>query len=287
MLVRILTAAVGLPVLLAIVLLLPPIGTAVLFALCCMIGAYEMLWRTGLLKHKRLVVYTSLMAAAVVMWSWLKACAIVSANTLWLCALIGLFVYATALFCELMAGHGEVLFSRGKVLFTSLAAALFSGLVYPFLIGALVRLRGMDGGEYFILVAFLLSMVADSGAYFIGRAFGKHKLAPVISPKKTVEGAIGGAVVNVLFMMGYALLLNKCFDFSKVNYLYAAIYGLLGAGASMIGDLTLSVVKRQVGIKDYGNLMPGHGGVLDRFDSTMMVAPLAEILMLLIPFAVK
>ena len=280
MLVRILTAAVGLPALLAIVLLLPPIGTAVLFALCCMIGAYEMLWRTGLWKSKRMVAVTAVMAAAVVMWSLLKACAIVSANTLWLSALIGLFVFATALFCELLAGHG-------KVQFTCLAAALFSGLVYPFLIGALVRLRGMDGGEYFILVAFLLSMVADSGAYFVGRACGKHKLAPVISPKKTIEGAVGGAIVNVLFMMGYALLLNKCFDFSEVNYLYAAIYGLLGAGASMIGDLTLSVVKRQVGIKDYGNLMPGHGGVLDRFDSTMMVAPLAEILMLLIPFAVK
>ena len=280
MLVRILTAAVGLPALLAVVLLLPPIGTAVLFALCCMIGAYEMLWRTGLWKNRRMVAYTALMAAAVVMWSWLKACALVSGETLWLCALIGLFAFATALFSELLAGHG-------KVAFTCLAAALFSGLIYPFLIGALVRLRGMDGGEYFIIVAFLLSMVADSGAYFVGRACGKHKLAPVISPKKTVEGAIGGAIVNVLFMMGYALLLNKCFDFSEVNYLYAAIYGLLGAGASMIGDLTLSVVKRQVGIKDYGNLIPGHGGVLDRFDSTMMVAPLAEILMLLIPFAVK
>jgi phosphatidate cytidylyltransferase len=88
-------------------------------------------------------------------------------------------------------------------------------------------------------------------------------------------------------MMGYTLLLNKCFGFTQVNYLYAAIYGLLGAGASIIGDLTLSVIKRQVKIKDYGNLMPGHGGILDRFDSTMMVAPLVELLLLLIPFAVK
>ena len=130
-------------------------------------------------------------------------------------------------------------------------------------------------------------MVADSGAYFVGRAFGKHKLAPIVSPKKTVEGAIGGAVCNVLAMILYAFILNKCFDFSQANYVYAAIYGLLGAGASIIGDLSLSIVKRQVGIKDYGNLMPGHGGVLDRFDSTMMVAPLTEILLLLIPFAVK
>lgn len=72
-----------------------------------------------------------------------------------------------------------------------------------------------------------------------------------------------------------------------MNYFYAAIYGVLGAVASIVGDLTLSVVKRQVGIKDYGNLIPGHGGILDRFDSTMLVAPLTELLILLIPFAVK
>ena len=280
MLVRILTAVVGLPLLLGIVLFLPPVGTAILFALACMVGAYEMLWRTGLWKNKRAVVFTALMAGAVVMWSWLKGCGIMDGDKLWLAALAGIFLFGTALFCELLAGGG-------KVEVKSIAAVLFSGFLYPFLIGSLVRLRAMDGGQFFVLVAFLLSMVADSGAYFVGRAMGKHKLAPVISPKKTIEGAVGGALINVLAMMGYALLLNKCFGFAQVNYIYAAIYGLLGAGASIIGDLTLSVIKRQVDIKDYGNLMPGHGGVLDRFDSTMMVAPLVELLMLLIPFAVK
>lgn len=280
MLVRILTAAVGLPLLLAIVLLLPPIGTAVLFGLACMIAAYEMLWRTRLWRNKGAVVLTALMGAAVILWSWCKGCGILTGEQLWLSALMGLFVFFSILFCQLLAGHGKV-----KV--QSIAAVLFAGFVYPFMLGALVRLRSMNGGEFYILVAFLLSMVADSGAYFVGRALGKHKLAPVISPKKTVEGAIGGALVNVLAMLGYTLLLNKCFGFDQVNYIYAAIYGLLGAGASIIGDLTLSVIKRQVKIKDYGNLMPGHGGILDRFDSTMIVAPLVEILLLLIPFAVK
>lgn len=280
MLVRILAAAVGLPLLLAVVLLLPPIGTAVLFALACMVGAYEMLWRTGILKHKRIVCYTAVMAAAVVMWSWLRACAVVSGQTLWLSMLLGLFVYACLLFTELLAAHTELKF-------TALCVALFSGVVYPFLIGALVRLRGMESGTYYIIVAFLISMVADSGAYFVGRAFGKHKLAPVVSPKKTVEGAVGGVVVNILGMIVYTLILNKCFGFTQVNYFYAAIYGVVGAAGSILGDLTLSVVKRQVGIKDYGNLIPGHGGILDRFDSTMICAPIAEILILLLPFAVK
>lgn len=277
---RILVACIGLPLLLAVVLFLPPLATAILFAAACVIAAYEMLWRTGILKHKRILCYTALMAAATVMWSWLRACAVVSEHALWVSMLIGLFVYFTALFCELLAAHT-------KLQFTALCVAVFSGFIYPFLLGALVRLRGLEDGKFFILVAFLLSMVADSGAYFVGRACGKHKLAPVISPKKTVEGAIGGVVTNVAVMLLYAFLLKKCFNFTEVNYLFAAIYGVLGAIASIIGDLTLSVVKRQVGIKDYGNLIPGHGGILDRFDSTMAVAPLTEILLLLIPFAVK
>ena len=276
MLVRILTALVGLPALLAIVLLLPSVGTAGLLVVFCAVAAYEMLWRTGLWKNKRVVAESALMAAAVVLWSWAKAEAKLSSDGLWLAALTGLFAFSAILFCELLAGHR-------KVKFTALSAALFSGLIYPFLLSALVRLRAMDGGNYLILVAFILSMVADSGAYFVGRAFGKHKLAPIVSPKKTVEGAIGGAVCNVLAMILYAFILNKCFDFSQANYVYAAIYGLLGAGASIIGDLSLSIVKRQVGIKDYGNLMPGHGGVLDRFDSMMMVAPLMEALLLIAP----
>ena len=280
MLTRILAACVGLPLLLAVVLFLPPVATAILFALACGVAAYEMLWRTGILKHRRILVYTVVAAMANVMWSWLRACSIVSEQTLWLCALLGLFVYFCALFCELLAAHTELRFA-------AVCVALFSGFVYPFLIGALVRLRGMDGGKFYILVAFLLSMVADSGAYFVGRACGKHKLAPIVSPKKTVEGAVGGVVCSIVFLCLYTLLLNKCFGFTQVNYFYAAIYGVLGAVASIVGDLTLSVVKRQVGIKDYGNLIPGHGGILDRFDSTMLVAPLTELLILLIPFAVK
>ena len=280
MLTRILAACVGLPLLLAVVLFLPPVATAILFALACGVAAYEMLWRTGILKHRRILVYTVVAAMANVMWSWLRACSIVSEQTLWLCALLGLFVYFCALFCELLAAHTELRFA-------AVCVALFSGFVYPFLIGALVRLRGMDGGKFYILVAFLLSMVADSGAYFVGRACGKHKLAPIVSPKKTVEGAVGGVVCNNVLRCLYKLLLNKCFGFTQVNYFYAAIYGVLGAVASIVGDLTLSVVKRQVGIKDYGNLIPGHGGILDRFDSTMLVAPLTELLILLIPFAVK
>ena len=132
MLTRILAACVGLPLLLAVVLFLPPVATAILFALACGVAAYEMLWRTGILKHRRILVYTVVAAMANVMWSWLRACSIVSEQTLWLCALLGLFVYFCALFCELLAAHTELRFA-------AVCVALFSGFVYPFLIGALSR----------------------------------------------------------------------------------------------------------------------------------------------------
>ena len=116
--------------------------------------------------------------------------------------------------------------------------------------------------------------------------FGKRKLAPVISPKKTIEGVIGGAVSSVVGMLIYALVMQTAFDM-QVNYFFAVIFGLASAAGSVFGDLCFSVIKRQTGIKDYGNLIPGHGGILDRFDSMMVVGPLAEALLILIPLAVK
>ena len=268
---RIIVAAIGLPLLLVIVLVLPPVATAILVAAMCGIAAYELLYRTGLLKHLRILIYTILAAVAVCAWSWLGRNPAIggAAVLLFLCALFG----------EMLAAHSTLKFR-------SVCLALFAGLGIPYLLGALIRLRCMDNGRFFILVAFLLTMVPDSGAYFIGRAMGKRKLAPIISPNKTVEGAVGGMICSVAAMLLYSLVLQLAFKL-EVSYLFAIIYGLLGAAGSVLGDLAFSVIKRQTKIKDYGNLLPGHGGILDRFDSTMLVAPLVELLILVIPFATK
>ena len=126
---------------------------------------------------------------------------------------------------------------------------------------------------------------SDSGAYFAGCYLGKHKLAPVISPKKTWEGVAGGAAAAILVMLLYALILDLAFGY-EVSLGAAILYGLVGTAVDVLGDLTFSVIKRQTGIKDYGFLLPGHGGILDRFDSMMLVAPLMEILLRMLPFAV-
>ena len=269
---RILSAVALLPLLFVCIFLLPKVCTAIVFGLAGAIGAYELLHATGHVKHPRLVLYAAVSAFLMSIWSWSGQ------NRGWFSLLV-VSVFA-AYFGEMMANHIKLSFDK-------IAMCLVAALIIPYLLTSLVRVLAMRLGRYYIIVPFLMAFLPDTGAYFAGRAFGRHKLAPVVSPKKTVEGAVGGVVSAVAFMCLYALLLNKCFGFGQVNYLFAAIYGLLGAVASIIGDLTLSVVKRQVGIKDYGNLFPGHGGILDRFDSTMMVAPLAEILLLLLPFAVK
>lgn len=121
--------------------------------------------------------------------------------------------------------------------------------------------------------------LADSGAYFVGTFLGRHKLCPNISPKKTVEGVIGGVITNglifVLLGLGYTKLIATG-DVSA-NYILLFVLGMICALLGLLGDLSASLLKRQTGIKDYGNIMPGHGGVMDRFDSVLFVAPFMTI----------
>ena len=182
--------------------------------------------------------------------------------------------------------YSELLFSKGKIPFTSAAVCFVAGILVPHLFSALVRIMILDSGRSFLLLPFTISVLSDTGAYFIGCAFGKHKLCPAISPKKTVEGFFGGVVGSIVGMILYGLVLQFFFGFT-VNYLHAVLYGVLGSGFAVFGDLMFSVIKRQTGIKDYGKLLPGHGGILDRFDSVTVVAPLAEVLLLILPLAVK
>ena len=120
----------------------------------------------------------------------------------------------------------------------------------------------------------------------MGCRYGKRKLAPVISPNKSVEGVIGGLVFSVLGMLLYTFIMQIAFKM-QANYLLAILYGIVGTAADVFGDLCFSVVKRQTGIKDYGNLIPGHGGILDRFDSMLVVAPLVEVLLAILPVVTK
>lgn len=257
-------------VLLALLLFAPNLVVAIAIGLMAAIGSYELLYRTGLQKNIRLNVYSAVMAFAVTLWSCY--------GRNYAMALIGILLYYALLFAEMMG-------AKLKLQLKDAMICLVSGVVMPFLLSALVRIVVMERGRYLVYIPFIMAFFSDTGAYFIGVFFGKHKMAPVISPKKSWEGFFGGIATAMLGMVAYALLMQFVFAF-EVNYLAAVIYGLIGALAGVFGDLTLSVVKRQVGIKDYGNLIPGHGGILDRFDSVLITAPLTEALLLILPILV-
>jgi phosphatidate cytidylyltransferase len=169
-----------------------------------------------------------------------------------------------------------------KISIEMVMECFFAGAVVPYLLSSVIRILDMNNGRYLILVPFIVAFLSDAGAYFVGSMFGKHKLAPVVSPNKTVEGVLGGVLSAVLGMLIYAVVMQIVFS-RQVDYGAALLYGLVGSGVGVFGDLCFSVVKRMSGIKDFGTLIPGHGGFLDRFDSMVMVAPVIEALILLMP----
>ena len=144
----------------------------------------------------------------------------------------------------------------------------FFGMFYvAVMLSYIYQTRNLPGGIFSVWLVFVCSWGCDTCAYCVGMLIGKHKLAPVLSPKKSIEGAIGGVVGAALLGAAYGALLGK----------YTAAFALIcavGAAASQIGDLAASAIKRNHNIKDYGKLIPGHGGILDRFDSVIFTAPI-------------
>lgn len=170
--------------------------------------------------------------------------------------------------------------------FEDVAVSVFAGALVPFGFSVFIRLRDMfqieQFGIYLIFYGLICALATDSGAQLAGMAFGKHKMSPNISPKKTVEGAIGGLIFS-LILNGVAMILyNRLADFKMdefaVTVLLAACLPVSFLG--MMGDLSASVLKRNFGVKDFGKIFPGHGGVMDRFDSSMFTLPVTYALAL-------
>lgn len=264
---RIIVAAIGIPLLLAVIFFLPLWVFAIAAAVISALAAWELVSCVGPDCVLRIKIYPMVSAAVIAFSSAFSAVAAYAAA----------FVLFFVLFCELM------LTFRGEkhMSFMTLTAAFFAGVVIPVLLSALVRLGSEGRGGVFVLLPFVAAFSSDSGAYFAGCFLGKHKLVPHISPNKTIEGSIGGFLATIIIMLIYGLVL-KLAGFT-VSFLLLGVYGFLGSLAGQLGDLSFSAIKREFGIKDYGNLLPGHGGALDRFDSIVFVAPLIELLMLWVP----
>jgi len=162
---------------------------------------------------------------------------------------------------------------------SDLAVTILGAFYICFLFWYLIMTRNLRSGEYAVLFIVIGAVATDTGAYFIGTLFGKHKLIPEVSPKKTVEGAIGGALTCVLAITLYGMLVfNNATNSQNPVWQYILMGACCGVVAQ-IGDLAASCIKRYCGIKDFGKIMPGHGGILDRMDSAILLSPLIHIIL--------
>jgi phosphatidate cytidylyltransferase len=188
-----------------------------------------------------------------------------------------ILIEAAIIFIYLVYLLGAAVFSHKKIKFV-LVAAVFMALVYVIVsFTSLSLLMYVNKGLFYFGVIIISSWGCDAGAYFIGCKFGKHKLIPDVSPNKSVEGAIGGVLVSIVLNVLYGFVVSTLGG-AKVEYLSLALLGLVLSIVAMVGDLIASLIKREYGIKDYSNLLPGHGGIVDRFDS---VFPIATFLLMM------
>jgi len=194
-------------------------------------------------------------------------------------------IMAMVLFAYLLYLFGYAVVMQGKTRFADVAASFATTSYITVAFSCLTLVRYIPNGVCYFALVFVASWVCDIFAYFVGRAIGRHKLIPVISPKKTVEGAIGGVFFTVVSFLVYGIVIALVTDLTP-NYIVLAILGLVLSVIAQFGDLIASLIKRERGIKDYGFIFPGHGGVLDRFDSILSVAPvLFAVCVFFPPFA--
>lgn len=276
---RIITAIVLVAIALPIVLLSEYIIYPIAVGFCSLMAMFEMLRVIGLEKRWSISVPAYVISVVLPIFAhdiFLGEDAIRAKNYILACVCV--------IFAYLLYLMGAAVFSKGE-LSVGAAATTFLTLTYIVIsFTALSLIRYIDGGEVLFVLVFLAAWISDVGAYFVGSLIGKHKLIPDVSPKKTVEGAVGGVVFVILVFMLYGWGVELVTDY-KANYIILAISGGILAVISQIGDLIASLVKREHGIKDYGNILPGHGGIMDRFDSIIAVStPLLAIAIIAPPF---
>ena len=275
--VRILTsvgiAVVGLPILFLSKYIIFPIA----FSLFALLAAFEMLRVIGLHKNYFVSIPPYIMALTLPFFSYFIRGDKVTGYILLMAGV--LFAYLIFLFFL-------AVFMRGSLKYNNITEA-FAAVAYIIVsFTSMCIIRYMPAGVWNFSLIFLAAWGTDTSAYFVGTLIGKHKLIPEISPKKTVEGSVGAIILDSGLFVLFGFIVDKVTEL-QVNYLVLCLSGLLLSVISQLGDLIASLIKREHGVKDYGKLLPGHGGIMDRFDSVLAVtAALMAICILFPPFAV-
>lgn len=262
---RLITAVFGFAILIPVLLFSDTLVLPIAVALFSVLGVYEMLNCIGF-SNKLDIMIPSLFVAFIIPLTS-RYIAMHSGRTSYNLAIIGIIIFIYMYYLMSLA-----VVSKGtkNIHDMSLVFLLTTYVTVGF--NSIITLRDLPHGQFLYLLVFLGAWTTDGAAYFVGRAFGKHKLIPDVSPKKTVEGAIGGIIFCMISFVIFGFIVGK-FSTSSLKTVETLIAGFLISVISQFGDLIASLIKRHYNIKDYGNLFPGHGGVMDRFDSVISIAP--------------
>lgn len=263
---RVLVSVVGVPLILLIIFWAPAWVLAAALALLSAIAAFELTRCVATAGEDRVLTGGAVLGALGAVWLQFQC-------EDWYGALL--------VFYTLLA-FAYAVCRAGAVRLQQVLTALFAAGALPYAFGAFLRLHDMGIHRAYLLLPLLFSFCSDTAAFFAGHAFGKHKLAPRVSPHKTVEGAVGGLLGDIVGGLVFAFFVNAAFG-ERLDYLGIAVLGVGCSVIAQLGDLSFSLIKREFGVKDYGHIFLAHGGVLDRFDSVVFVAPvLAALLPLLL-----
>lgn len=277
---RIISSAVGIAIGIAVLFFIDTPVINIVLAAFSVLGTYELLKANKCLEYKAIAsvafIFSAVSPFLYALDIWVASKAQNNTDIIYSAARSfnsyhGIFTVAAVLtmFSCYLFVHKKMTIEK---LYYSVAVTIFLSYALNS-IYTTYKLSDKHGIAYVLLI-LCGAWIADSAAYFVGTFLGKHKLCPDISPKKTIEGFIGGVLINGLFMIAFNLVYVKFFaEGCSVNYISSFFLGVICALIGTVGDLSASLIKRQCGIKDFGKLMPGHGGFMDRFDSVLFVAP--------------
>ena len=263
---RLLVAAIGVPLLILVLVFLPPLATGILVAAIAGAAAYELL-HTACKRPNELygltILYAALTALMVFSITAVKSLAIDWPQILYPAAA---FLYLMGLFFFAVRTHG----TEHAIPFTDVAVCIVAAFLFPAMYGCIALLRSI--GPAFVLMPFVVAFIGDSFSMLGGMAFGHKKFAPNVSPNKTWAGFIAGPIGSALGMVLLCLVYKWAWSM-KLPIWYFALVGIVANLFGQLGDLSTSLIKREAGIKDYSHIFLTHGGVLDRFDSILFIAP--------------
>lgn len=266
-LIRVLSALIGAAVVIGLIFAPNEIFSLGIFAVIC-ISLFELLKTFGMEKKWQIVLLNYLASIAIAALTFIRP------EMPKEYAFFILFAFLTLLLiCAVIWNE--------KIKAQDVMQSLFALVYGTFFILHLVFIKNMEAGTALIFIPLLGAWMPDTFAYFSGMLFGKHKLIPKISPNKTIEGAVGGVIGCVLMFFVYGFIV-KSLGYS-VAFLPLFILSVIASVVSQFGDLSASLLKRQFGVKDFGNLIPGHGGMLDRIDSLIFIAPLCYYFLSVMP----